>query len=266
MGKQIKIPEHMMPEYVFLYEDFMGAYHILTRKDVQQIDISGDTIGISYRTSYPEFLSYMLPYKIRSGQSLFFQKSSRTENVTFRSGPDAYRPQKVKTVYDPRGIAKGPYDPARYFTPPGAPKYVQKNVSAPIVAINNEILIFDFFDNHIETFDSTGLSRRVIPIDFHLKAYSFFFSLLTDTDLNQKEFKQEILLDKITGKLYALFHQIGKRAILKEINPEDGEIVKEIEIPEYPNIDKIKVHNSTIFFTYQMKTYPFYTNLYRMKI
>ncbi len=259
MGKQIKIPEHLTPEHVYLFEDFMGSFHVLTRQNVQQIDLSGDSIKISYTTSYPNFLKYIFPIKLMFGESLFFQKSSKMVNSTLRTGPDAYRPQFVKTVKDP-------YGDQRYVEPPRTQlKTVSKNVSAPIISLNDEVLIFDFFDDHIEFFDSIGQTKRIIPIEFHSIPRTYFW-LIKTRELNQKEFKQIILKDESTNKIYALFHHVGHRAILKEINPDNGNIINEIEIPDLPNIDKIRVDGNVVYFIYQVKSYPYYTNLYRMKI
>ena len=265
MGKRIKIPEHMMPEQIYLFEDFLGSYHVLTRKMVQQIDLSKDSIRLTYTTSYPKFLKYIFPIKAMLGESLFYQTSNKEFNRTFRTGPDAYRPVFIKSIYDPLGVPKSRDDPERYPRPPGAPSYVVKNVSAPIIRLNNEILLFDFFEHNIETFDSIGHPKRLIPIDFHsiTRTYLWFYK---ERELNQNVFKQKILKDESTGKIYALFHQIGHRALLKEIDPENGNIINEIEIPDLPNIDNIKVHGDVIYFTYQVKSHPYYTNLYRMKI
>ena len=120
--------------------------------------------------------------------------------------------------------------------------------------------------NHIETFDSLGVPGRKVPIDFHNYTYRYFFNFFTATDLNQKKFKQEIFLDEAMGKIYALFHPLGGRVVLKEIDPDNGQIVNEVEIPDLHNINNIKVHRNIVYFTYQVKTYPYYTNIYRLKI
>ena len=259
VGKQIKIPEHMTPEHIYLFEDYMGSFHLLTRKNVQQLDLSGDSIRPTYTTSYPEFLKYLYPIKAMLGESLFFQISNSTRNSTLRSGPDAYRPLLIKTIHDPDGLG-------RYIRPPTSTKKIYKYVSAPIVPLGDEILIFDFFDNHFETFDSLGIPKRKVPIDFHNYTYRYFFNFFTATDLNQTKFKQEIILDEELGKIYALFHPIGGRVVLKEIDSDNGKIINEVEIPDLHNINNIKVHRNTVYFTYQVKTYPYYTNIYRLKI
>ncbi len=233
-----------------------------------EVNVSGDSICIGQKTSYPDFLKYLLPNKLLLGSSLFYQSSSRTLNITERTGPDARRPQIVKKVYDPKGVATSPYDPSRYveLQPRDRMKTIYKNVSSPIIAHNNEAYIFDFFKNHIEVFDSLGKSQRVIPIEFHQETYRFFLNLFSATDLNQKEFKQRILVDSQTEQIYALFNPIGKRVVFKEINPENGKVVKEVEIPDLPNVSNFCVFNSTVYFMYHVMTYPYYTNLYRLKI
>lgn len=259
VGKQIKFPEHMMPEYVFLFEDFMGDLNLLTRKNVLQIGHIDDSLRITSEMDYYSFLEFVFPIKAIYGESLFLQNSNKTSNNTYRIGPDAYRPHLIKTIHDPEGVS-------RYMYPTGAPKTIIKKVSAPIIKQKDEILIFDFFNNHIEYFDSIGQSKKIVPIDFQNFSYRYFLSLFEEEALNQQEFNQEILMDKMTGKLYALFHKIGKKARLLEIDPSNGNVNNEIEIPDMPNVNRIKVHNNVIYFTYNVKIYPYYTNLYRMPI
>ena len=265
IGKEIKVPEHMMPETMYLFEDFLGCLQLFTRNEVRQIEILHDSIYLSYSTSFPKFLRYVFPVKAMVGESIFYQRSDMNYNRTYRTGSDAYRPQLVKTVYDPLGSPRGQNIPGRYAYPPGAPKNAHKYVSAPTVEVGNELLIFDFFDNSVEVFDSIGQSKKKMPLDFHLieKNLALIFKV---TELNQEQFNQEIIEDKITGKLYVLFHRFGRRPKIKELDSNTWQVMQVFDFPDYPNIDNVKVHNSVVYFTYHVKVYPFYTSLYRMKI
>ncbi|MEA1876378.1 MAG: carboxypeptidase-like regulatory domain-containing protein [Bacteroidota bacterium] len=267
-GKQIKIPENCMSETLFLFEDYFGNNHLLTKSAVRQIEVLNDSLSFTYSTSFSQFLKYLLPVRAKLGNSVFYQKSTEAINITTRTGSDAYRPQVVKTVYDERGTSKGQYDKGRYVdaAPRDRIKDIFKGVSAPIVVINDEILIFDFFKNHIEVFDSLGVSKRFIPITFHLETYRFFLSIFEATDLNSSEFKQKVLHDRYSDRIFALFHPLGKHPVLKEIDPQNGKVLREIDIPDFPNIEKLSVSNNKIFFTYQVKIYPFYNSLFQMKI
>ena len=265
VGRQIIIPEKLTPEHIYLFKDFMGSFHLLTRKNVKEIELSGDSLSLTYQTEYPDFMKYLFPMKAMLGKSLFYQSSTKEFNYTYRSGPDTFRPVQLKTIRDPIGIAKKPLDPERYPVIPGAPSYIVKNVSAPIIRLNDEILLFDFFKNNIEVFDSLGQTQRIVDIDFHTITRTYFW-VLKNLELNQKRFMQEIILDEEAGKIYALFHPQGQRVTLKEINPANGQIVQEIEIPDLQNIDNIKIHRNIVYFTYQVKVYPYYTNIYRLKI
>jgi hypothetical protein len=84
--------------------------------------------------------------------------------------------------------------------------------------------------------------------------------------LNQNEFNQEIIQDKVTKQIYVLFNKPGKQPTLKEISVETGKVIKEFDFPQFSNIDKVKVHDSSVYFTYHSSIYPFYTNLYRLKL
>jgi hypothetical protein len=258
LGKQIKVPEHMYPEKLFFFKDFLGTTVVLTQQDVRDVSIQGDSICFTNSTSYPMFLKYVFPVKAELGGSIFYQQSSKTTNTTLRTGPDAYRPQVIYNVKDPLGTS-------RYMYPPIDLKSVYKNVSVPIVVSDGQLLVFDFFQHQITFLDSVGKITKMVPIDFHSIMVKDLL-LFKNQDLNQKEFNQEILKDESNGKLYAVFHKPGKRASLKELSPQTGEIIRTIEIPDLQSIDKIKVDGNFVFFLYQVKAYPFYNSLYKMKI
>ena len=264
LGKSVKMPQHMYPELLYLFNDCNDSLYVLTKGDVRQISISGDSIVSPFSIDYADFLSFYLQIKAIRDDNIFVQSSSTSYNKTYKIHPDSSRPELIKTVYDPHG-AKGLN--CRYIYPPPlvVNKQVFRNVNAPLVKFDDQLMIFDFFENCIECFDYNGKSVKTIPIDFHLskQRVALFFEII---GLNQNEFNQEIIQDKATSQIYVLFNKPGKQATIKELSIETGKVIKEFDFPQFTNIEKVKVHDSSVYFTYHSSIYPFYTNLYRLKL
>ncbi len=147
-----------------------------------------------------------------------------------------------------------------------APNYdAYKKVSAPIVRKDKQLYIFDFFANHIECFDDSLNTVKMIPITFQNHTVKTLFGEYQDLD--NKNFTQQILYDEKSVKAYAFFRlRSNNRHSLREVNLETGNIDRIIEIPDFPNISKIQVYDNVVYFLYDSKTYPFYRLLYRMTI
>jgi len=127
------------------------------------------------------------------------------------------------------------------------------------------LLIFDFFANHIQYFDSELKPVKKVPIVFQNHPVKTLFGQYEDLD--NQNFTQQVFYDSKTDKAYAFFRlKSTNLQSLREIDLETGKIERIIEIPDYPNISKIQVYDNTIYFLYDSKIYPFYRLLYRMAI
>ena len=257
-GKEIKIPEIMVPQTLYLFKDFTGQVHFLDKNCAKEILHENDTLSFSYSTNYADFINRILPIKYEVNRWLVFQIPMTLENHTFYFGPGIPDGVCIKTVKESSGYryVSLPYAPNRDFT---------KNVSAPLIFKNHQLLIFDFFANHIEYFDSELKSIKKVPITLQNHTVKRLFRQYQDLD--NKNFTQQILFDESTGKAYAFFRlRSTNRQSLREVNLETGQIERIIEIPDYPNISKIQVFDNVVYFLYDTRIYPFYRLLYRMTI
>ena len=271
-GAMVEIPESIdIKSKIYLFKDCFKNIHILTQKKDYQIFAEDMTIQLIYPESIDKFESVLLPVKATLGESLFFQKTTMTENNTYLMSKGQQNSRLIKTVTDPFGAYRyaRPIDFPDGLTP--AHEFIMKKsyercVAAPIVQFSNTIAIFDFFDNNIEFFNFDGISVKSVPIRFHLKAY-YELILLKKVDIDLDNFTQKILYDDKANRAWSVWHgKSNGRYSLKEVNLDTGAIARVIDIPDYPFIDRIRVYDNTVYFLYLEKKYPYYRSLYRMVI
>lgn len=126
---------------------------------------------------------------------------------------------------------------------------MMKPLYAPLVLYHDTIRIFNFNESRIETFDAETNFICSTGLDFK----------------KSKNFKNQIITDKITGKNYLLFVENGI-SILNEIEVETGKLVKHVKIPDFVYIEKIQVHNNVLYFLYKEKNHKEYKRLFTMAI
>lgn len=249
-GKEIQYPEKPFPVKSYFFKDCFNQVHLLTKDRVWQILIKKNQVFCLYPSRYEDFLGYLFPMKYELGGNLFYQVSTRVDNETCIINANGEK-SSIKVVHDPIGSS-------RYM--------FARNVSAPIIKKDSIIAIFDFFDNHLELFDSNGISKSRIPISFHLHKVTPILQK-EYYDLDHLNFKQEVIIDVITGKSYAIWrNKRTSRFSLHQINMSTGGISLVIEIPGFPNISKIRCNNDIVYFMYLTKYAPYYHTIYRMRM
>lgn len=99
-------------------------------------------------------MQYLLRVKCRLNDKLFYQESNEKYNGTFFNVRGTDTIKRVKFIYDEFGNT-------RYFG--------QRNVVVPLIAYNQQVVLFNFFRNEMEFFNEQGRSVRKIPTMFHTK-------------------------------------------------------------------------------------------------
>ncbi len=126
---------------------------------------------------------------------------------------------------------------------------MNRPVEAPLVRINDTIMVFNFLNSELEKYSSEADTFSEKPIIFH----------------RDKGFSKVILNDKGQARIYFLFVKNGISQ-LKEIDTNDGRVIQTIDIPDFVYVEKIKVHNGIIYFLYKSRELSEYKKLYVMKI
>ena len=74
---------------------------------------------------------------------------------------------------------------------------------------------------------------------------------------------KNFIQDKITGKIFTQFTKLGITSLC-EINLKNGELEREIKIPQMNFVQKISVHNNRIYFLYNDNENHLYKQIFAM--
>ncbi len=252
---------------LYLFKDCYGEVQFLTRDRVWQVFTVRNEIYLLYPSTFEIFSAFLFPVKAELDGALFYQRANQSMNRTYILVKGGENYELIKTVFDPYGFS-------RYARPDGTIATLsgrsggtyQKSVTSPVIRQENRVAIFDFFGNSIDFFTAGGLLVKTVPISFHLKDY-YELLVFKRKDIDQKNFTQQVIYDPVRNRSWSVWHyKSSRRYVLKEVNLDNGETGQVIEIPDFPNIDKIQVLNNHIYFLFTEKTYPYSQTLYRMAI
>jgi len=126
---------------------------------------------------------------------------------------------------------------------------INRPIYAPIIRINDTLLIFNFHESELEYYTSNGTFIKNVSINFH----------------KNKNWKEELYFDSKLHKAFAVFRKSGITS-LSEVNLKTGKVSEGINIPEFIYVEEIKINDGFIHFLYKEKINEEYKQLYKMKI
>jgi len=242
-----------------LYKDCFGESHLLTKTTAWQIFIDSTIVDLLYPSDIDKFQEAFSPVVAELNNKFFYKQYYYNNQILqyYFYDKSAKKSEELKVIgnksnlymmRDKSRIVMGSDDPAIQEQFENLAFY--KPVFAPLVKLHDTICIFNYADSLIEFYSDSCKLMNEVAISFH----------------NDPNWKSEIFVDDITGKVYALFRKNGISA-LKEINLKTGDLNNSIAIPDFPFVENIKVHNDNIYFLYTERTDPKeLKKLYRMKI
>ncbi len=249
MGKMIRFPDEPRPRMIYLFKDTYGEVQLLAKNRVWQIYVNKDRIYLLYPSKYEDCEKYLFPIRCRLNDKLFFQNSDEKYNSTYFLVRDTDTIKRVKLIYDEFGNI-------RYLK--------QRGVRVPIIAYENQMVLFNFFNNEIEFFNEQGRSVKKVPTLFHTMMYYDALGRKA-YDLDAISFTQDIVVDGKTDKVYAIWRTpLTGRFTLKELDMATGMVKREISVPNHPFIDKVQVHHNQVWFMFRDRQEQRYKSLYTM--
>lgn len=242
------------------YKDCFDNIHYLTKHTSYQIIMENDSMWFEHPTDIEYFKSAMYDCLMEvNGKVLFSQYLNNSQMLNYYCvDKETYEVEIFRTIADEIKLNMLAYQ-NMFFSMGSAPtdadlrfekEIMYKPIFAPIIRVKDDIYIINYTDSKIERYDTClKVLDSEIPIYFH----------------NAKFCKNEIVVDDITGKVYAIYRNQGKTSI-KEMYLDNGTIGQEIDIPDFFWIDNIKVRDNKLYFLYREKFSSKLRALYRMNL
>ncbi|MCF8298559.1 MAG: carboxypeptidase-like regulatory domain-containing protein [Saprospiraceae bacterium] len=239
-----------------LFKDCLEKNHLLTKNYAYEVIAGKSDIALDYLMEKEEFEAQNLPVVEAIDNLLFWKQYYYSDQIIVYYSYDfaTNKSKEFKVIMNERGmymlkdkarLLKDATDAEIRFEE----MIMYKPIFAPLVKLHDSICILNYVDSKIEFYTSGGELLGETPISYHL----------------DKQWKNEIYIDEIKGKIYAMFKQNGISK-LREINLKEGILDKEIDIPGYQFVENIKVRDDVVYFLYKENFSDDYKQLYKMKI
>jgi len=242
-----------------LYKDCLGNLHLIEKDNAFQIYLDSNGLNLIYPNKSDGYEVMLSPCVQELKEKYFLKSYAYNSQILnyYWSDLTSQKPSLFFTISDEKAIRRL-RDKNRLLSMQGvtdadvrfeemcfyAPLY------APLIKVNDTILIFNFVDEKIEFLNQQAEIIKAVPVKFQ----------------NDKKWKKQLFVDDVKNKVYTLF-LIDGISKLYEINLQDGSIVNPISIPDFVYVENIKVHDGKIYFLYTNKNSDAeYKQLYSFKI
>jgi len=258
-----------------LVRDYRGNAHVVCEENVFGIHVQGKNIGIS---SVPKdyFLTYISPILDTNKTKLYFSNFNPDfpafEYFTFDQLDSSYK--KIMHIEDDlmmelyraeykwadvrtklwaknkeiqTGVDAEVWVGANYFTQ----SIYYKELYAPLFHRNDSVFVFDYYKDKLFTYNESGDLMDSTSIYHHYNP-------------RKTGWKKQLIQDKVTGQLYALYDR-GGYSYLGWINVLTGEITEQVRL-EYRYIEKVEIHNNFVYYVYRPFESPQKKYLYHERL
>lgn len=243
-----------------LIRDFRGNPHVICEKNVYGIYVSDTNIGIA-KLEKEYFMKYLAPildsnytkfylsdfnplypsmnyYSFDQLDSTFSTIKTITDEFMMELYRAEYKWVDVRTKLWAKekeretGIDAQIWVGANYFTH----SVYYKKLYAPMFHRNDTLFVFDYYKDLMYHFDKFGNILDSVSI------YHHYFP-------KQTGWKKQLIQDKITGQIYALFELDGY-SYVRRIDPITGELLEKVPL-KYKYVEKIEIHNNSVYYIYR---------------
>jgi hypothetical protein len=244
-----------------LYKDYQGDIHVICENHIYRIILKNEQINLG---SLPvdDYKKFIMPCIDTLGKDIYFSNFQKdypafTYYAYNRTNKSL---ATLKRVCD-EALMDG-YNMEFYFMQPKEQLFARKiamqygldfhrvaaNMTglttslfytplyAPLFIIHDTVCIFDHYSNAILKYDKKQNLLDSIPIDYnHPKKW--------------KDWKRELLLDKVTNEVYAVYER-GGFYYLKNIDLQTGKIKGSFKLTNQ-YVDKIKIKNNYVYYVFK---------------
>jgi hypothetical protein len=274
-GQQIITSFQVNDQAQALTRDYRGNTHIICKDNVFGVFIKEDEIQLGMLPK-PYFMQYVAPIIDTIQTKLFLSNFNKDypafEYYTFDQMDSTYRvilkieDELMMEMYraeykwmDIRtklwaknkelesGIDAEIWVGANFFTQ----SIYYKEVYAPMFQRNDSVFVFNYPKDRLEIYNKVGECLDSIPIYHHYNA-------------KQTGWQSHLIQDKITGAVYAIYEKTGS-TYLGLFDLKTGSIIEKVKLG-FRYVDKIRVHNNTVYYVYRPFESPQKKFLYKERL
>lgn len=225
-----------------LYTDCLDNIHLVTEKHAYQLFCDSAGIHLLYKVSVDKFNETIFQcHEELNGKYFFSESYVRDQIKVYYYKTDSSEAVKLNVIVDEQALrmlgdrqrfaAMGTYSE---FDARFEELFIYDPIFAPIKKIGDAIYIFNFVDSKIEKYNEDGIIEIEIPISFH----------------KNRHWKEQLYIDEVKQKVYTVFRRNGI-STLHQIDLNTGKIVRQIEIPQFPFVEKIQIRDDVLYFMYK---------------
>ncbi|MCX6306510.1 MAG: carboxypeptidase-like regulatory domain-containing protein [Bacteroidetes bacterium] len=258
-----------------LYRDVLSNIHYITTRDeaFQAVyDPVFNQLDFPFRTSYDTIIKFLGGYRFLLGSRLWFQEDSPDGFMTaigYYSRSEGRR--NIHRSADLKAM-KTYYNEAWYYhTDRAVPDPIDENERrsldtdairykyffwdkgcGELFKVSDTLMaFFNFCENRIELLDTTGQTKRVTSIGFHLERPERFITSLTGSFAGTSDWNwnHSLVQDARFQDIYAVFTNKGFLR-LERVDLLTGSLARSAELPyEFP--EKVKIFKGEAYFLYR---------------
>ncbi len=235
-------------------KDFSGKVFLHTKTTAWEINTESNKLSISNPINIENYDAINNVIIAQSGTQYYLKQlfSSHQEVDYYNYEETTDTLHCFKTVVDEDNIKrnrKGVYFDGKEEDIRFQQLIMLKPVYAPLVCLKDTLVLFNFIDSRIEKFSASTQPISECKIDFH----------------QDRNFRNELLVDETDAKIYFLFRKNGFSE-LRQVDLNSGKIIQTVSIPAFVFVEKIKVHDNMVYFLYKEKINQEYKKLYKLRI
>ena len=259
-GKKVKSSFEVPHKAEELIHDFRGNAHVVCEKDVLGIHILENQIGIS-KLDRSYFMKYISPIVDTNKSKMYFSTFNKDypafDYYSFDQLDSTY--SKILEIEDElmmelyrseikwvdvrtrlwaknkeiqSGVDAETWVGANYFTQ----SVYYKELYAPMFQRNDTLYVFDYYKDKLRSFDELGNKIDSVSIYHHYNK-------------RKTGWKKELVQDRKTGQIYAVFDRAGYTYI-GWVDTKSGEITEQVKL-EYRYVHDVAVYNNQVYYIYR---------------
>jgi len=237
-----------------LCRDFEGKVHFMSKTTSYEINTDGNNISLCNPISNEDFERINNTIVCHDGHNYYLRQYMNNDQILnyYNYNQTLDKLDCFRTITDIETIRRnrhGVYFDGKEEDIRFQQLIMNSAVKAPLIKINDTIFLFNYLESRLEKYSITSDTLAHVDINFH----------------RNKSFSEDLFLDNEQSKVYAMYRDKGISQV-KEISTNNGAILQTIDIPDFVFIEKIKIHDGTIYFLYKSKDLSEYKKLYTMKI